>query len=225
MFGVTTRLGVLTLVWRFATPAVLTLFLLTAAAPAFAGPPVLEDAWVDTYEDTLADVFPDSYLISGDEDLDYDSFEVDEPALHGIVLTDDYPGAITYIPDSGYSGFDAFSYTVKDELGRISNVAWVYLYVEPDGSVTNLAPLIVNFQVVNDAQVLTFTGQVLDENPETMTIQFGESMDGHYANVSPSGYFYLQVYATPQMRGLATAITQDEYNIYSNEAMTFVDLP
>ena len=60
----------------------------------------------------------------GNSTFDPTSIQITSPPAHGkVVINSD--GTITYIPDPGYTGPDAFSYRLKDVNGYYTNVATV----------------------------------------------------------------------------------------------------
>ncbi len=61
--------------------------------------------------------------------LDATSVTLGALPSHGTVSVDTASGAITYAPDSGYSGADEFTYAVRDAAGHLSNAAAVSLFV------------------------------------------------------------------------------------------------
>ncbi|MEA3239624.1 MAG: Ig-like domain-containing protein, partial [Candidatus Bipolaricaulota bacterium] len=76
-------------------------------------PPVAQDDSADTDEDTLV-MIP---ILANDSDSDGDFLVVEsftQPA-HGLVLNT--KTAVSYIPDTGFSGIEKFSYTVSDGNG------------------------------------------------------------------------------------------------------------
>jgi uncharacterized repeat protein (TIGR01451 family) len=58
-----------------------------------------------------------------DGDLDPTTVSVTTSPAHGTVLVDPVTGAITYTPDAGYSGPDAFTYQVCDALGACASAS------------------------------------------------------------------------------------------------------
>jgi len=55
--------------------------------------------------------------------------------IHGTAVVKD--GQVFYSPTQGYAGVDAFQYSVKDNLGTVSNVATVSLSVQPPPVASN----------------------------------------------------------------------------------------
>ena len=56
---------------------------------------------------------------------------------HGTISVNPSTGVVTYTPTAGYSGADSFTYTVKDNLGVISNIATVNITVITLGPTAN----------------------------------------------------------------------------------------
>ncbi len=101
--------------------------------------------------------------------IDIASVSVSTSPLNGAVVVNSGTGAITYTPNSGFTGLDSFAYTVSDNLGAVSN------------------PATVNISVTSSSggQTLTFTsvgdGQVKQTDPvanygtkETMKVDGGK---------------------------------------------------
>ena len=63
--------------------------------------------------------------------LNPSSVTVSTVPTHGSVSVNSANGAITYTPTVTYSGNDAFQYTVRDNLGALSNPANVFVRVQP----------------------------------------------------------------------------------------------
>ncbi len=59
------------------------------------------------------------------------------PPSHGSLAIDPLTGAVTYAHDASQVGRDAFEYTVRDEVGALSNVATVTLTIGSGSLVTN----------------------------------------------------------------------------------------
>ncbi|BAV05896.1 gliding motility-associated C-terminal domain-containing protein [Filimonas lacunae] len=74
---------------------------------------------------------------------------------HGIVTVNATTGVVTFAPAADYAGTDAFTYTVKDNLGTVSNVATVYMTV----SAVNVPPV-----ANNDVAIIQFN------KPGTITV-------------------------------------------------------
>lgn len=67
--------------------------------------------------------------------LDAASLTVVVQPVHGTAIVTN--GQVAYTPAAGYAGVDAFQYSVKDNLGTVSNVATVSLSVQPAPVATN----------------------------------------------------------------------------------------
>ncbi len=91
-------------------------------------PPVADDDYNTTYEDTTAWF----HVLANDSDLEghlnYSSIEIQLSPNHGTA-TPCTNGTIEYAPDTNYSGPDSFSYKVDDEDGAASNSATVHVTV------------------------------------------------------------------------------------------------
>ncbi len=66
---------------------------------------------------------------------------------NGSAVTNTQSGAVTYTPNGGFVGIDAFTYTVEDNQGAVSNEATVTI------TVSNATTTTVRFQAVHDGQV------------------------------------------------------------------------
>ena len=92
-------------------------------------PPVAQDDSATTYS-TQPVAIP---VLDNDSDLfgalDPTTVSVVGIAGHGTTSVDPTTGVITYTPSAGYVGADSFTYTVRDNLGAISNVATVGINV------------------------------------------------------------------------------------------------
>ncbi len=92
-------------------------------------PPVALDDSVSTDVDEPFDIDVLSNDIDGDGVLDPSSVAVVDNSDFGSVVVDGVSGIVTYSPDFGFVGFDGFSYTVCDDDGGVSNVAFVSISV------------------------------------------------------------------------------------------------
>lgn len=187
---------------------------------------MLEDGYVDTQQDWGIDIYPDFYIVSSPADIDFSSIRLVDQPINGIAWVDTDWGVIVYEPDPGFYGFDAVSYTIDDVNGETSNVAWIYLYVEPEGSWRNSSPLIVSFVAEKRLDDLwTFSGIVFDENYYGLPITFGGLLEGSSTTVNDIGHFYFTVPLPPTTEGPVTAETVDEFGAPSNLAIDLVLQP
>jgi gliding motility-associated-like protein len=79
----------------------------------------------------------------GPATIDYSSIIVITQPLNGSVFVDPTTGIVLYKPNSGYTGPDSFTYTVKDFQGLVSNFATVSVgvSVRPTGTNDNAVTL------------------------------------------------------------------------------------
>jgi len=91
---------------------------------------------------------------------------------HGTISVNPGTGAVTYTPTLGYFGPDSFTYTVKDNLGTISNPAPVTITVASPGptAVNDFATTVQGQAVAipvlaNDLGALNFTTLVIASPP------------------------------------------------------------
>lgn len=91
-------------------------------------PPVAVDDSVQATRNatTIIDVLANDYDVDGT--IMPDSVTIVSRAMFGT-LTVDAQGMVTYIPMTGYVGIDAFTYTVRDDDGTLSNEATVEIRV------------------------------------------------------------------------------------------------
>jgi hypothetical protein len=183
--------------------------------------PVMEDAYVDTQENTYTEVWIDDYWVGGNAYLDYSTLTIVEDAHHGSCTLDLDYGVIEYTPDQDYSGYDAVSYVITDEEGGVSEESWIFIYVEPDGSWTNSAPLIVGFYAVGGTQTgdVILQGIVVDEAPDLCTVTYGGAASG---TTTPSYDGRFGKLFSSIGSGIADAQAQDDYNLLSNVASTYI---
>ena len=98
---------------------------------------------------------------------------VDSTNNGSIVINDN--GTVTYLPNADYNGADTFTYTVTDDDGAISNVATVFINVQP----INDKPIAEN----NGVPASKFF-ESLDED-ESITIKVdGSDIEGHDFDVT-----------------------------------------
>jgi hypothetical protein len=101
-------------------------------------------------QDDLATTGADETVVINVVDNDFDLNGTVDPSSVMIIqqaefgtATPNGDGTVSYTPGSGYAGADSFQYTVTDDLGAISNVATVLIYVGsapiavPDEATTN----------------------------------------------------------------------------------------
>jgi hypothetical protein len=207
-------------IWALAWGAAMVLAAGTAAAQ-----PVFELAHVDTQKNTEAYVFVDCYLAESEYWLDYNSLTILSPPQHGSVTVYDGWGVAVYTPDEDYEGFDGFTYSMKDELGNESAPSFVLMYVEPEGSITNLQPVIVGFCVVNlGTGDFVFNGYVLDDQDTYgRVVEFGGELAGQTMTIGYDGMFSYLGTIPPQSGGIVTVRYQDPYTVYSEETAQWVE--
>mgnify|MGYP000005862283 CR=1 FL=1 len=108
-------------------------------APANAAPTPVDDSFTLAADANL-EISVAEDLLANDDDPDGDTVafaDFTQPA--NGTLVDNGDGTLTYTPDAGYAGADAFTYTVTD--GSETAAATVSLTVDaPDGTATNAAP-------------------------------------------------------------------------------------
>ena len=90
-------------------------------------PPVAGNDLGETVEDTpvIIDVLANDNDPDGPGEIDPTTVVVQTGPWHGVTSVNPATGQIGYLPSSGYTGTDAFTYTVKDIHGAESNEATV----------------------------------------------------------------------------------------------------
>lgn len=110
----------------YAVAAITTIVILTASARASAcvGPDVYDDT-AETRINTavVIDVLANDF--GNTAPLDPSTVTIEAQPLDGTVEVDPTTGEVTYTPDQGFSGWDFFEYTVSDENGDVSDIAYV----------------------------------------------------------------------------------------------------
>ncbi|MCD6473786.1 MAG: tandem-95 repeat protein, partial [Thermoplasmata archaeon] len=101
-------------------------------------PPVAINDTAITDEDTGIVINVSANDHDTDGILNLSSIAIITSPTHGNAIIN-ANGTITYIPDENYYGYDEFSYTIKDDDGATSNVAYVNITVNPlnDAPVAN----------------------------------------------------------------------------------------
>ena len=89
--------------------------------------PVAVDDSAETKEDTPIIIDVTSNDTDKDGDLDPSTVVISKQPQHGTVSVDPITGEVTYTPNKGYVGPDAFEYTVKDKAGNVSDPATVVI--------------------------------------------------------------------------------------------------
>ncbi|MFW2083869.1 Ig-like domain-containing protein, partial [Acinetobacter guillouiae] len=89
--------------------------------------PVAVDDSAETKEDTPIIIDVTSNDSDKDGDLDPSTVGISKQPQHGTVSIDPITGEVTYTPNKGYVGPDAFEYTVKDKAGNVSDPANVVI--------------------------------------------------------------------------------------------------
>jgi len=89
--------------------------------------PVAVDDSANTKEDTPIIIDVTANDTDKDGDLDPSTVVISKQPQHGTVSVDPITGEVTYTPNKGYVGPDAFEYTVKDKAGNVSDPAMVVI--------------------------------------------------------------------------------------------------
>jgi|GEM_PF-3282199 len=104
----------------------------TVTAPATTPPVVADDAiTLKAGENVTVPVLDNDTPGEGASPIVPSTLEIVDQPKHGTVKVN-ADGTVVYTPAAGYSGPDAFTYSVKDELGNLSNAAVVTVTVMPN---------------------------------------------------------------------------------------------
>jgi hypothetical protein len=97
--------------------------------PATAARPVANNDTATTSQDVARDI----NVLANDSDpngfLDVTSVEIVSNATNGNALVNTLTGVVSYVPNPGFVGTDAFSYKVRDSRGALSNKATVTIEI------------------------------------------------------------------------------------------------
>lgn len=174
----------------------------------------MENANEWSLEDDYVDIWVDNYVVSSSEPLDYATMTVVTGPSSGSVDIDDEYGFFTYTPDPDFTGYDAFSYTVCDELNSQSNEVWVFISVYPTGSYGNFIPVISGFRSENlGSGYWKFSGYIQDEDPSSGTLSFGGLLSGASSGIGTYGYFSATVYLSSPGSGNCYVEFEDEFSV------------
>ncbi len=103
-------------------------------------PPVANDDSGTTGQGISLPITVTANDTDSDGSIDITTVSVVSAPANGVTTVNAVSGVITYAPNSGYSGVDTFTYTVKDDQGAVSNTATVTVTV----SAGNLPPVAVD---------------------------------------------------------------------------------
>ncbi|MCB2213855.1 tandem-95 repeat protein [bacterium] len=98
-------------------------------------PPVAYGQLVETVEDELVEIV----LTWFDEDGDDVTFQLVTPPAEGAMPWT--PPNLTYTPDNGFEGVDAFEFTVTDEHDAVSNLATITINASPKAETNYYLPI------------------------------------------------------------------------------------
>lgn len=180
-------------------------------------PPDAGDDYEETsyLDDILIDVLYNDYDEEGE--LDPSSVTLVTQPQFGTVTVNPVTGEILYSPDGDFSGLDNFTYTVKDSLGAVSNVANV------DVGVINEPPVIEDFLPTPGAAfVWTISGTVTDEFPAGATVSLTGSLTASNIPVNADGSFSYSAYFDGGT-GYVEAVATDKLGAESDTVSTFLD--
>ena len=190
-----------------------------------AAQPVFDDAYMNMQRNSVGYAWIDDYLVDSPDGLDYSSLTIASDAQNGTVSMYAEWGLLIYEPDPDYEGFDGFTFTIRDEQGVESVPNYVLVYVEPDGSVTNLQPVIVGFRVIDYGNnTFGFEGRVVDDQDSYgRLVEFGGELAGQTATVGYDGFIGFVTTMVPNNAGNVTVRYLDPYNVYSEPRWEWVE--
>lgn len=153
--------------------------------------------------------------------IDETSLTILTPPAKGTVTVNP-DGSVNYVPDDGAENDDWFSYTVADELGNVSNEAYVYVWIDPDEAPT----IEMDWKYELNGSV-TFFGTVFDDqSTANLTVTFGGLLDGQApATTDAQGNFNVNVIMPPGTSGYFTAATHDVWGLDSEPASFYYSSP
>ncbi len=139
--------------------------------------PVAQDDNAVTSKDTFVDI----KVIANDNDVDgnieADSVDIIDNPVNGETLVN-FDGSVNYMPNLGFTGDDTFTYTVRDNLGKVSNIATVNITVKPDNQEPNgVIETPVSDQTISVGDSINFAGVGTDidnNTPLTYLWNFGD---------------------------------------------------
>jgi len=151
-------------------------------------PPVAQDDFLTVLVGSAGDVDVMDNDSANDGTLDPGTVTVVDIPLNGTVTNiDPLTGVITYLHDGGTELADSFTYTVQDNHGTVSNLATVWVTIEPLVAPTAVDDAVfVFFNSTVDADVLfndTAGSAAID--PATVTI-VDSPAHGFITNVNPA---------------------------------------
>jgi PKD repeat protein len=128
-------------------------------------PTAVDDAYEMAENTTLA--VPAPGLGANDSDPEGDSFQVyvETAPMHASEFTLSYDGSFSYVPESGYTGEDTFTYYLNDAYDNNSNVATVTITI---GATSNTPPTAVddNYDIVQDTTLTVIAPGLLGNDSD-----------------------------------------------------------
>jgi Bacterial Ig domain/IPT/TIG domain/FlgD Ig-like domain len=143
-------------------------------------PPVAVNDAATTAENTPVAIDVTTNDSDTDGTIDVTTVAIVAPAANGATAVNTTTGVITYSPNAGYFGVDAFTYTVKDDKGALSNAATVTINVAASDPTTQ------TFLPIADAQVKS----------SSPTMNYGAQGDMRLRNGDPAYNSYLKFEVT-----------------------------
>lgn len=142
----------------------------------------------------------------GNNTLDIKTVSIKSNPVHGSAVVDPVTGIVTYTPDSGYSGTDSFTYTVKDVNGAESNIATVTITIPSLPKIGLAKALTKGEKLLNGSFNLTFVFTIT--NYSSVTLQNLSLKDDLTANLSGANYSVISLKASPN----SNLVVNNSYN-------------
>ncbi|MFC1810159.1 tandem-95 repeat protein [Patescibacteria group bacterium] len=92
--------------------------------------PVANDDSAVTDLNVAVDIDVTANDTDADGTIDTTTVQITDLPGDGTVSVDPVTGVVTYTPDTDFSGIDTFQYSVRDNLGAVSNQATVTVYID-----------------------------------------------------------------------------------------------
>jgi len=119
------------------------------------------------------------------------SISIKSQPQHGTIVIDPVTGIVTYRPNNGFTGYDSFVYTIKDEYGAESNVAIVTIAVniKPTGNpdnATTTSNVPVTIRVLDNDNVPAGSTVIKNTDPVNGTVSLNP--DGTFLYTPNPGF-------------------------------------
>ncbi len=180
--------------------------------------PIAQNDIISTPKGTAVAVNVLANDVDSDGTLDAASVIVVAQPASGAVAVNPATGAITYTPNLNFVGSDSFTYTVKDNLGTVSNVATVS--VTTTGTSETLTVTTAEFTRASNTWVIRGTSTARTRN--RVTVRIGPTLAGSIigtANVDARGDWLLI------SRGARLLDTTNRISLQSSQGTLLLGVP